>query len=56
METLLSVQSVPTGSVHWLPVTYEQYCTLIKGNKDEEEEDKNNNHFYPNKFFRVENS
>ena len=54
METLLSVQSVPTGSVHWLPVTYEQYCTLIKGNKDED--DKNDNHFYPNKFYRVENS
>ena len=22
-ETLLSIQSVPTGSVHWLPVTFE---------------------------------
>ena len=45
METLLDVQSVPTGSVHWLPVTYEQYCTLVQ-----------DNNFFPNKFYKVINN
>lgn len=40
METLLSVQSVPTGSVHWLPVTLAQYKALIAKNQ------------YPNHYFR----
>lgn len=38
-ETLLSVQSVPTGSIHWTPVSVEQYKALI---------DKQQ---YPNHYF-----
>lgn len=40
METLLSFQSVPTGSIHWFPVTYEQYRMLINQNQ------------YPNRYFK----
>lgn len=44
METLLSFQSVPTGSIHWLPVTYHQYQVLVnKGNQ------------YPNHYYRKDN-
>ena len=39
MEALLSIQSVPTGSIHWFPVTYEQYCSMISGVKQ-----------YPNEY------
>lgn len=48
-EALLSVQSVPTGSIHWLPVTYEQYSQLVN---------KPNNTIefqLPNKFFKQVN-
>lgn len=41
METLLSVQSVPTGSIHWLPVTYAQYKALVSDTKS-----------YPNHYFK----
>lgn len=41
METLLSIQSVPTGSIHWFPVTYEQYESLV-----------NKGHQYPNHYFK----
>lgn len=44
METLLSIQSVPTGSIHWLPVTFNQYATLIKQGKQ-----------YPNRSFTERN-
>ena len=29
MEALLSLKTIPTGSIHWLPVTYEQYNALM---------------------------
>lgn len=45
METLLSVQSVPTGSIHWLPVTYSQYKALV-----------NNTKSYPNHYFKKDDS
>ena len=41
MEALLSFQSVPTGSIHWLPVTYAQYKALVNNGKQ-----------YPNHYFR----
>lgn len=41
METLLSIQSVPTGSIHWLPVTYEQYKKLVNESRQ-----------FPNHYFR----
>ena len=44
METLLSIQSVPTGSIHWLPVTFNQYATLVKQGKQ-----------YPNRSFTERN-
>lgn len=44
MEALLSIQSVPTGSIHWLPVTYEQYCKLV-GTEGSYKQ-------YPNHFFK----
>ena len=40
METLLSFQSVPTGSIHWFPVTLEQYLQLISENQ------------FPNRYFK----
>ena len=40
MEAMLSIQSVPTGSIHWLPVTFEQYKHLVNTNK-----------CYPNRYF-----
>lgn len=41
MEALLSVKSVATGSIHWLPVTYEQYAELVNDGKQ-----------FPNHYFR----
>lgn len=41
METLLSIQSVPTGSIHWLPVTYAQYKKLVNDSRQ-----------FPNHYFR----
>ena len=32
METMLDLETVPTGSIHWFPVTYEQYNNLCKNN------------------------
>lgn len=29
MQALLSLKTIPTGSIHWLPVTYEQYKVLM---------------------------
>jgi hypothetical protein len=34
MEALMSIKSVPTGSIHWFPVTYEQYVALINTDND----------------------
>lgn len=45
MEALLSIKSVPTGSIHWLPVTYEQYASLINDGKQ-----------FPNHYFRKSDS
>jgi hypothetical protein len=45
METLLNVQSVPTGSIHWLPVTYKQYRQLINDTKS-----------YPNHYYQKSDS
>lgn len=45
MEALLSIKSVPTGSIHWLPVTYEQYAILVNDGKQ-----------YPNHYFRKDDT
>ena len=44
-EALLSVQSVPTGSIHWVPVTYEQYSLLVNNNSSSQFQ-------VPNKFYK----
>lgn len=41
MEALLSIKSVPTGSIHWFPITYEQYVKMTDNDDDCQ---------YPNKF------
>lgn len=45
LDALLSFQSVPTGSIHWFPVTYEQYCQLV-----------NNNNQYPNYYYALDDA
>lgn len=42
-EALLSFQSVPTGSVHWVPVSVEQYKALIDAQQ------------YPNHYYKKNN-
>lgn len=32
MEALLELETIPTGSVHWFPVTIEQYKALVSKN------------------------
>lgn len=32
MEALLELETIPTGSVHWFPVTIEQYISLVSKN------------------------
>lgn len=32
MEALLELETIPTGSVHWFPVTVEQYKALVSAN------------------------
>lgn len=32
MEALLELETIPTGSVHWFPVTIEQYKNLVENN------------------------
>jgi hypothetical protein len=35
MEALLGLQTIPTGSIHWLPVTYAQYQHLMNNTGDD---------------------
>lgn len=35
MEALLGLQTIPTGSIHWLPVTYAQYQHLMNNTDDD---------------------
>lgn len=32
MDVLLDFETIPTGSIHWFPVTIEQYKSLVKNN------------------------
>lgn len=32
LEALMDFQTIPTGSIHWFPVTLEQFKTLVKAN------------------------
>lgn len=32
LEALLDLQTIPTGSIHWFPVTLDQYKQLVKSN------------------------
>ena len=43
LEALLDLQTIPTGSIHWFPVTLEQYKQLVKSNGS-----KPNTSFYNN--------